>query len=276
MEIKNLEIAFMDKCIIASGYSHTTELPTRTEPTENDIRRANRQCNMGGGHNNWMKGVRVIFDFKFEQYLTPQMQRYNWIDFVNSQSKMIKLVAFKDISKNYNEFVLQPVIDLVNTLIDAYNNFDFEAHNFFVHGKVIKTKKALFRYLISNLPLGFQLWAKISTNYLQLRNIYAQRKIHKLPEWREFCKVLETLPNSHFITKPAKVPKKKAAPKLPLTDLNKMFAGGRTYLEMLHGLCVSQRETDLVTDLAHNPAKDVIDRLPYLVIRTLQNLNFNV
>ena len=276
MEIRNLEIAFTNKCIIASGYSHTTELPTRTEPTANDIARANRLCNMGGGHSNFLNGIRVLFDIKYEQYLTPQMQRYNWIDFVSSQSKMVKLVAFKDISSNCNEFVLQPVIELINKLIDAYNNNDFEANNFFVHGKIIKTKKELFRYLISNLPLGFQLWAKISTNYLQLRNIYVQRKIHKLPEWREFCKVLETLPNSHFITKPAKIPKKKEAPKRPLTDLHKMFAGGRTYLEMLHGLCITQRETNLVTDLAHNPAKDVIDRLPYAVIRTLQKLNFNV
>ena len=31
-------------------------------------------------------------------------------------------------------------------------------------------------------------------SYRCLRNIYKQRKDHRLPEWREFCKWIETLP----------------------------------------------------------------------------------
>ena len=34
----------------------------------------------------------------------------------------------------------------------------------------------------------------VTTNYLQLMNIYQQRKTHRLPEWREFCQELLELP----------------------------------------------------------------------------------
>ena len=53
--------------------------------------------------------------------------------------------------------------------------------------------------LYSN-PCGFILTARITTNYLQLKTIYAQRKNHTLPEWRLFCKWIEQLPYSNLIT----------------------------------------------------------------------------
>lgn len=42
---------------------------------------------------------------------------------------------------------------------------------------------------------GFEMWMTISTNYLQLKTIYSQRKNHKLKEdWGAFCKWCEELP----------------------------------------------------------------------------------
>ena len=45
-----------------------------------------------------------------------------------------------------------------------------------------------------NIPPGFELTARLTTNYRCLKNIWRQRRSHKLPEWREFCKWIETLP----------------------------------------------------------------------------------
>ena len=42
--------------------------------------------------------------------------------------------------------------------------------------------------------------ARLTTNYRSLKTIYSQRKNHRLPEWREFCEWIETLPYSEFIT----------------------------------------------------------------------------
>jgi hypothetical protein len=43
-------------------------------------------------------------------------------------------------------------------------------------------------------PMGLELTARITTNYLALKTIYNQRHNHKLEEWRDFCKEIETLP----------------------------------------------------------------------------------
>jgi thymidylate synthase ThyX len=44
-------------------------------------------------------------------------------------------------------------------------------------------------------PAGFELTARMTTNYRCLLNIYIQRHDHRLPEWREFCaQMLEELP----------------------------------------------------------------------------------
>ena len=54
-------------------------------------------------------------------------------------------------------------------------------------------KKRYLEILYSN-PCGFKLTAGMTTNYRQLKTIYSQRKTHRLPEWREFCAWVETLP----------------------------------------------------------------------------------
>ena len=47
--------------------------------------------------------------------------------------------------------------------------------------------------------MGFHLTANVELNYEVLTNIYRQRKNHKLDEWREFCKWIESLPYSELI-----------------------------------------------------------------------------
>lgn len=46
----------------------------------------------------------------------------------------------------------------------------------------------------SKIPMGKELTKVDMFNYQSLRNIYYQRKDHRLPEWYEFCKWIETLP----------------------------------------------------------------------------------
>ena len=61
------------------------------------------------------------------------------------------------------------------------------------------TSEKYLEILYSN-PCGFKLTARMTTNYRQLKTIYSQRKSHRLPEWRDFCKWIETLPLSELIT----------------------------------------------------------------------------
>ena len=57
----------------------------------------------------------------------------------------------------------------------------------------------MYLEILYNNPAGFRLTAGMTTNYRQLKTIYAQRKNHRLPEWREFCKWIQTLPHSELI-----------------------------------------------------------------------------
>ena len=60
-----------------------------------------------------------------------------------------------------------------------------------------------FIVALNNCPLGVELFMRCNTNYMQLRNIYQQRKNHKLKEdWGAFCKMIEELPYfEEFINK---------------------------------------------------------------------------
>ena len=55
-------------------------------------------------------------------------------------------------------------------------------------------KKRKYLEILYTNPAGFELTARMTTNYRCLLNIYVQRHDHRLPEWREFCAELLKLP----------------------------------------------------------------------------------
>ena len=61
-------------------------------------------------------------------------------------------------------------------------------------------QKKYWRAIIELLPESFNMRATVQFNYAVLRNMYHARKNHKLDEWRDFCRWIETLPYSELIT----------------------------------------------------------------------------
>lgn len=59
--------------------------------------------------------------------------------------------------------------------------------------------KNIWWQMIQLLPSGYNQTRNVMFNYEVLANIYRQRKNHKLDEWREFCKWIESLPYSELI-----------------------------------------------------------------------------
>ncbi len=53
--------------------------------------------------------------------------------------------------------------------------------------------------MIQLLPSSYNQTRNVMMNYEVLANIYKSRKDHKLDEWREFCKWIESLPYSELI-----------------------------------------------------------------------------
>ena len=71
----------------------------------------------------------------------------------------------------------------------------------FWRSRYLKTKsKDDWWQLIQLLPSSYNQTRNVMMNYEVLANIYKSRKDHKLDEWREFCKWIETLPYSELIT----------------------------------------------------------------------------
>lgn len=142
------------------------------------------QCSPGTGHDNWLNGVIVQFDLQATVKFWTEMERYHFIDFVSSQSTMHRIAKF-DLDRAYIEYTDARTIEIMKELVERYN----ETGN----------KDDYLRCLYSN-PCGMMLTARMTTNYRQLKTIYLQRKAHRLPEWRAFCKWIEELPMSELIT----------------------------------------------------------------------------
>lgn len=136
----------------------------------------------GSGHDCWAKGVIVNAVISAPSYWYPQMQRYHFLDIISSQSKMHRITKM-DLETQCIDEVDQRAIDLLNEMIDIYNNVS-EEH-----------KEDAFRKVLANCPMGLKLTCAITTNYLQLKGIRNQRKGHKLSEWRvDFMEWLDSLP----------------------------------------------------------------------------------
>jgi len=188
IEIKNVQVLGLNDSIIRSGYPMTNGEPPEIFVCQliiKDIKRSKKlgQVPVGTGHDNFLKGVIVQFDLKYPQYFTPQLQRYSWIDIISSQSKMHKLMSNKDLKNSFNSNVWIETIERLEKRIKDYNNSESTFD-----------RQEIFYEVSNNLPMGYNLWMGISTNYLQLKTIYFQRKTHKLPEWKYFCDWIETLP----------------------------------------------------------------------------------
>lgn len=167
------------------------------------------QSGRGEGHDQWLTGVIVQFDFTFSNKGWVEAERYHFLDFVSSQSTMHRITKF-DLDEAYNEYVDQRIIDILKEKVKDYNDFvDSIATGLLPQSeeelkKIEKQKAKKYLEVLYSNPAGFRLTAGMTTNYRQLKTIYAQRKNHRLPEWRTFCKWIETLPMSELITGEAK------------------------------------------------------------------------
>lgn len=181
MKISNLKVYDLGESLLASGYPMRVDLD-KEKPDEQDLKRGLNlvKASYGNGaHAQWLTGVRVAFDLTCSNKMWVEAERYRFLEFVSSQSTMHRIANF-DFSKQCNLYVDDKIIERLNELKQEYlNNQNL--------GNYLK--------LLYNIPSGFELTARLTTNYRCLLNIYIQRHNHRLPEWREFCKeLLEKLP----------------------------------------------------------------------------------
>lgn len=187
--IDNVQIYGLEESVVASHYPMSTEIDSLEDLkyiSEKDYKRANTLANtsIGSGHDQFLTSIIVQFDLTFPLKAWVELQRYHFIDFCSSMSTMHRITKM-NLSKCCNEYVDKNIVDILEKLIYNYNENPTNEN---------------FYKVIYNIPSGFEYSARLTTNYRQLKTIYSQRKNHKLPDWHVFCKWIEELPYSKWIT----------------------------------------------------------------------------
>ena len=175
--VSNAKLYNFDNAVLGSKFPMATDV---SKVNGDVVKRtyALGQAKEGSGHDCFLKGCIVVFDLTFSVKANVELERYHFIDFVSSQSTMHRISKF-DLDGQYVKYVDPRIIEIMNELQDTYNENP--------------TEENYLTLLYSN-PCGFKLTAEMTTNYLQLKTIYYQRRNHRLPEWKAFCKWCETLP----------------------------------------------------------------------------------
>ena len=178
--ITDIKVYGLDESIKRAKYPMSVDTSKPTTELTKGIR-ALAQSRTGEGHDQALTGIIVQFDLKYTVKAWTEAERYTFLDFISSQSTMHRIAKF-DLDKQYSEYTDPRMIEIMKELVAKYNETG--------------DPEDYLRVLYSN-PCGFQLITGMTPNYRQLKTIYQQRKNHRLPEWREFCAWIETLPMAH-------------------------------------------------------------------------------
>jgi len=201
-KVDNVDVYGLPQSIFRSGYPMLKEAPTRKEFIENtieiataisdenyenpNIKRAIKLAQAkGGGHDQFLTGIHVDFDLTVSNKCWVEAERYTFLNFISSMSSMHRAAFFK-IGECCNRYTSPEEIVVAERLQDKYNSIDGQ--------KNTEEKKSAYLDLLYNIPSGFELMAGMTTNYRCLKNVYAQRNNHRLPDWHVVCDWIETLP----------------------------------------------------------------------------------
>ena len=188
--ISNIKVYDLEESMRAAGYPMRTDLNEAPDFTKDWDRaqRLTKASRFNAAHAQFLTGIVVNFDLTFSNKAWVEAERYRFLNFVSSQSTMHCITKF-GLRAQCNKYVDERIITIVQEYIDLYNSLTAQDE------ETIEFKKNLYLKILYNLPPGFQLTARMTTNYRCLLNIYNQRHDHRLPEWREFCnQLLEELP----------------------------------------------------------------------------------
>ena len=167
----------------------------------NDLNLAQRMIKAGTSDRKFMRQIFVSVDITAPLYWWKEFDTYKVGTVANSTSTMHKLAStpitidcfeIDDLTRELKVFDQEPynydttidgcwedIICICETLRQKYN----------------ETKdKRYWKELIRILPEGWLQTRTVTLNYEVLRNIYFQRRYHKLTEWHRFCEWIEQLP----------------------------------------------------------------------------------
>lgn len=166
---------------------------------ENDISLMQRLSNAGTEHRKYMRMMPVYVRITAPLYWWKEFDTYKVGTVANSCSTMHKIAekgfTLDDFSIEHLNDDRSAELSNVEWLEHLIHHLNRDRLRF------IETKdKQYWWQMIQLLPSSYNQTRNVMLNYEVLANIYRQRKNHKLDEWREVCKWIESLPYSELIT----------------------------------------------------------------------------
>ena len=171
----------------------TVALNTAVAIGNNDLDLMKRLRNAGTDHRKYLRMITVYLDITAPLYWWKEFDTYKVGTVANSCSTMHKIHAkeftMDDFSHDHLDGASVGILEeMVNTLNICRNAF-----------LDLKDKKWWWQ-MIQLLPSSYNQKRTVMLNYEVLANMYRSRKNHKLDEWHEFCRWIESLPYSELIT----------------------------------------------------------------------------
>lgn len=212
LEMAHIQVFALERALNAKSNSFTVGEIDTTAPFDKSGN--NRQwsvaCALGGNsqahqsHDAFLKGITVVFDLKYSQAFTPELQRYHFLEIVMSQSTMHSLKKFISGGIDpYSKYVTGESKDQVRRLYNEWQKCT-DAIKQAGEGATPAMRQAeyeAFMRVRHNLPAGFEMWETVSTNYLQLKTICIQRAHHRQREdWNAFIKGCLSMPHFSDLT----------------------------------------------------------------------------
>lgn len=165
-----------------------------------DLDLAHRMIKAGESDSKFLRQIFISVDITAPLYWWKEMDTYKIATVANSTSTMHKLASTPITLDCFEIDDIEPSL-MVDPPSGWYTIEDFYVDIIqsleFLRKKYLETKdQRYWKELIRWLPEGWLQTRTWTANYAVLRNIYFQRQHHKLSEWHQFCKWIETLPYS--------------------------------------------------------------------------------
>ena len=184
----------------------------------NDFDLMKKLSNAGTDHRKFMRMIVVYADFTAPLYWWKEFDTYKVGTVRNSCSTMHKITEKEFTREDFSHEHLEDMPLMVNTAvlggIERYNIMGSNTLDVVIatlnnarlnylkgkeNGADDNTLKRYWWQIIQLLPSSYNQRATVMLNYEVLANMYHSRKNHKLDEWVEFCKWIESLPYSEII-----------------------------------------------------------------------------
>lgn len=153
----------------------------------NDLDLAKRLRKAGSDHRKFIRQILVSVDITAPLYWWKEYDTYKVATVANSTSTMHKIHAKPfELDDFSHDHLTRDGLDIMRDMVAKLEEIRLR----YVAGK----RKEDWYDLIQLLPSSYNQMRTCTLNYETLVNIYYARRNHKLEEWHEFCRWIESLP----------------------------------------------------------------------------------